>query len=306
MEIIPFDYLADQYGLSIRDGWPVIDSQVYRTSRGVRYLKKAGVVLVSRPLSKLTSLQAFLEGYYQGFEEYLKDDLSISDGEALIKFAGQTCYCSFGPKRTYNKDIKKYLNNLKSSGHGSVLEHANYSFLFYGVSRSLTHELVRHRAGFAYSQQSTRYVDEIALRFVERPEFQEDEKLHSEFVERIEKTYFDYVALKDKLASSDLASLRVDPASSHIATDRKKKINQTARMILSHEVEAPIVVTGNARAWRHFIEMRSHPSAELEIRNLAVSVFLCLNAIEKNLFDDYVCVRNVDGSYSLTTDFKKV
>ncbi len=81
-----------------------------------------------------------------------------TDGERLAEFAGRLCYMS--QHNPAKRETREYLENIKKQGHGSVLEHANYSILLEGVSRSLTHELVRHRAGFAYSQLSQRYVDE--------------------------------------------------------------------------------------------------------------------------------------------------
>ena len=90
-----------------------------------------------------------------------------TDGEKLAEFAGRLCYMS--QRNPAGRATREYLENIKKQGHGSVLEHANYSLLFEGVSRSLTHELVRHRAGFAYSQLSQRYVDEKDANFVVPP-----------------------------------------------------------------------------------------------------------------------------------------
>src|SRR5688500_20413118 len=87
-----------------------------------------------------------------------------SDGERLAEFAGRLCYMS--QRNPASRTTRDYLENIKKQGHGSVLEHASYSLLLEGVSRSLTHELVRHRAGFAYSQLSQRYVDASVAAFV--------------------------------------------------------------------------------------------------------------------------------------------
>jgi len=81
-----------------------------------------------------------------------------TDGERLAEFAGRLCYMS--QANPAHRTTRDYLENIKRQGHGSVLEHASYSLLLEGVSRSLTHELVRHRAGWAFSQLSQRYVDE--------------------------------------------------------------------------------------------------------------------------------------------------
>ena len=88
------------------------------------------------------------------------------DSNAIIEVSARLCYMSFGRGR---RDISDFIHNLLSSKDGSVFEHVNYGFVFTGVSRSLTHELVRHRAGFAYSQRSQRYVDETEGSFVLPP-----------------------------------------------------------------------------------------------------------------------------------------
>jgi thymidylate synthase (FAD) len=128
-------------------GLPFIRSRVYRTPGGVPYLKEAGVAMVSRPHVDLTGVQDFLDGFDAdlGFQDYLDDPTDLPPAEALVKFMGQACYLSMGPKRTYNNGAAGYFDNLKSSGHGSVFEHANFSFFIWGIDRSVTHELVRHR-----------------------------------------------------------------------------------------------------------------------------------------------------------------
>src|SRR5947209_9432739 len=128
----------------------------------------------------------FLEGFDPSlqFSEYPNDPTKLPDGAQLCKVAGQVCYMSFGSKRTFNEQAERYFNNLKSSGHGSVFEHASFSLLLYGISRSVTHEMVRHRAGLGFSQLSQRYVSGRMLRFVERPEYQADDALHSQCLQR--------------------------------------------------------------------------------------------------------------------------
>src|SRR5512145_1243737 len=108
-----------------------------------------------------------------------------TDGERLAEFAGRLCYMS--QRNPANRTTRDYLENIKRQGHGSVLEHATYSLFLEGVSRSLTHELVRHRAGFAYSQLSQRYVDESKASFVVPPAIIGDERLEGEWRSQIER-----------------------------------------------------------------------------------------------------------------------
>src|SRR3989344_4772774 len=180
--------LFDEYGgkavLVNGSQFSMIHSPAFRTKGGVPFLQKPGVAMVGKPQAYPEAIQGFLDGFDQNleFDRYLKDPDGLTDGEWLSKIAGQLCYLSFGSKRTKNKDAAKYLDHIKSSGHGSVFEHPNYSFLVYGNSRSETHEKVRHRAGFGFSQLSQRYVSGTALRFVERPEYQSVPDLHERFL----------------------------------------------------------------------------------------------------------------------------
>src|SRR3712207_4260991 len=120
-----------------------------------------------------------------------------TDGERLAEFAGRLCYMSqANPAKRATRD---YLENIKRQGHGSVLEHAAYSILLEGVSRSLTHELVRHRAGFAFSQLSQRYVDESTASFVVPPAVIGDEALEQAWRDQIEAAQRAYVALVEQL-----------------------------------------------------------------------------------------------------------
>src|SRR3954466_2586294 len=120
-----------------------------------------------------------------------------TDGERLAEFAGRLCYMS--QRNPANRTTRDYLENIKRQGHGSVLEHANYSVLIEGVSRSLTHELVRHRAGWAYSQLSQRYVDESVADFVMPPAIIGDESLETAWRTQVESAQKSYVTLVDEL-----------------------------------------------------------------------------------------------------------
>ena len=133
-------------------GFATIHSEVHSSSGGVPYLRNPGVVMLARPSVQTAGLRGFLQGFDSSlnFSEYTDDPTTLPDGAQLCKIAGQVCYMSFGKMRSMNAQAKRYFDNLKSSGHGSVFEHANYSLLFYGISRSVTHELIRHRSGLGY------------------------------------------------------------------------------------------------------------------------------------------------------------
>lgn len=288
------------------DQFPGIVSPVFHTAKGTPYLTRPGVQMLARPQVSPTGLTDFLEGFPEEAQltAALQDPLELPSAAQLCKTAGQLCYMSFGPRRTPNAEAGRYFANILASGHGSVLEHATFSFLLYGVSRSVTHELVRHRAGFAFSQVSQRYVSGQVLRFVERPEFQSDEFLHALFVERIDRAAADYEKLQTALVDRQRAG-DVHLAGER-ATDRRKRVQQAARALLPNETEAPIVVTANVRAWRHFIEARANEHADVEIRIAAWYVLRCLRVVEPILFGDYREQPLPDGTVAVTTETPKV
>ena len=286
--------------------FPAIHAPVFRTEKGTPYLKSPGVVLINQPDCCLDGVQTFLDGFDEslGFRNYLKDPVELLPGEKVCKFAGQLCYMSFGPKRTTNDEAPKYFDNIKSSRHGSVLEHANWSFLFYGISRSVTHELVRHRAGFGFSQVSQRYVSGKVLRFVERPEYQNDSILHANFIEAIDASTEKYEMRIKRLL--ELQKTGSEIMSADAKTDLRKKVQQAARSCLPNETEAPIVVTANARGWRHFTEMRANSHAEIEIRDLSFNAYNCLREVAPIIFNDYAEDILPDGTMGVSTEYRKV
>lgn len=279
---------------------------VHRTPGGTLYLQSPGVVVPARPTFDPSAIRSFLEGFGpdSGLTDVLDDPVSLTPATGLCKMAGQLCYMSFGPRRTGNGDAARYFEHIMQSGHGSVLEHACFSILLYGISRSVTHELVRHRAGFAFSQVSQRYVSGSVLRFVERPEFQRADDLHRAFEERIDAVAQAYARLQRDLVGRQLGG--DERLSGETGTARRKRVQQAARALLTNETEAPIIVTGNVRAWRHFIEARASEHADIEIRVLAHSIFRRLVQEEPILFADYTERRLPDGTAALVTNTPKV
>ena len=218
-------------------------------------------------------------------------------GEVVSEFAGRLCYLSFGADaglegghrtiqgRTTNES---YLANILQVKHGSVLEHAVWTVLIEGVSRALTHELVRHRAGFGFSQLSQRYVDESDIAFVLPPEVREDSPAFEVWAGACEASLQAYRQLLTEMVDS------IGEGGS--ATSRKKRARQAARSVLPNAAETKIVVTGNARAWRHFIEMRGSGGADVEIRRLAVAVLRILREESPHIFGDLSVVDQADGT----------
>jgi thymidylate synthase (FAD) len=219
-----------------------------------------------------------------------------TDGERLAEFAGRLCYMS--QANPAKRPTREYLDNIKKQGHGSVLEHANYTILFEGVSRSLTHELVRHRAGFAYSQLSQRYVDESNASFVVPPAIVGDEKLEKAWREQIDGAQRTYVSLVEQLME------RYGWVADRV--HRRKMAREAARAVLPNATETKIVVTGNSRAWRTMLELRSSEGAELEIRRLAVATLRLLQGEAAGFFSDFVIYVSDDRREAAKVEYHKV
>src|SRR5438045_1975737 len=183
-----------------------------------------------------------------------------SDGERLAEYAGRICYMS--QHNPVNRTTTEYLENIKKQGHGSVLEHAVYVLLLEGISRSCSHELVRHRAGFGYSQLSQRYVDESHAAFVMPPAIVGDGTLEAEWQAEVADAQAAYVrAVEALMQRYEWVTDRVH---------RRKMSREAARSVLPNATEVKIVVSGNARAWRTMLELRSGERAEPERRHTAV------------------------------------
>jgi thymidylate synthase (FAD) len=219
-----------------------------------------------------------------------------TDGERLAEFAGRLCYMS--QHNPAGRTTRDYLENIKKQGHGSVLEHASYSLLLEGVSRSLTHELVRHRAGFAYSQLSQRYVDESDAAFVVPPAMAGDDALTAAWRAQIESAQESYVALVGQLME------RLGWVADKV--HRRKMAREAARGVLPNSTETKIVVTGNARAWRTMLELRSSEAAELEIRRAAVAILRVLQAEAPAFFSDFEIYQAEDRREAARIGYHKV
>ena len=219
-----------------------------------------------------------------------------TDGERLAEFAGRLCYMS--QRNPASRATREYLDNIKKQGHGSVLEHATYSLLIEGVSRSLTHELVRHRAGFAYSQLSQRYVDESQANFVVPPAIAGDEELERMWREEVDHAQRRYVELVERL----MERYSWVPDKVH----RRKMAREAARGVLPNSTETKIVVTGNARAWRTMLELRAGEGAEMEIRRLAIAVIRLLGQEAPAFFSDFEVYRADDRQEAARLTYHKV
>jgi thymidylate synthase (FAD) len=246
------------------------------------------------PLPEIVSPQVRLIGWTH-FEPPpdLPWSTDADGGQALAEFAGRACYQSWSKPNPATASNAGYLRHILEVGHLSVLEHGTVTFYFTGVSRSFTHELIRHRH-FSYSQLSQRYVPERDAAMVEPAVIAEDPELHKRFVAATEASLRAYNELLEGLAHrfADVPS----------ATLRRKQARQAARSVLPNATETRIVVTGNYRAWRHFIALRATEHADVEIRELAVECLRQLRQVAPNVFADFTVTTLDDGTEVAATD----
>jgi thymidylate synthase (FAD) len=212
-------------------------------------------------------------------------------GQALAEFAGRACYQSWKKPNPRTATNAGYLRHILEVGHLSVLEHGVVTIYLTGVSRSLTHELIRHRH-FSYSQLSQRYVPERDAAMVEPDVIASDPDLHAKFVAATEASLAAYTELLEGLEKKFAAA---GPGAGSAVLQRKQA-RQAARSVLPNATETRIVVTGNYRAWRHFIAMRATEHADVEIRALAVACLRELQRVAPNVFADFEIGALDDGS----------
>ena len=225
-----------------------------------------------------------------GIQQFLDDrrltwdrERSRSDAESLVEAAGRICYLSFG-ERQYRRGNLEYVTNLIDKGHESVFEHANFSLLVDGISRALSHQLVRHRIGFAYSQLSQQYKDEIDADFAVPPGLEKNPhglERWREFMEEARKLYGELLQTAD---------------SSHVGTEKAEQrrwARSIARSVLPNATATTMMVTGNARAWRHLFDVRGDIAGDLEMRAYCVAAFRILAESAPSLFSDYEVVTDI-------------
>lgn len=187
--------------------------------------------------------------------------LSITpNAEKLIESAARTSYKSFNKQGEGTEKV--LIRKLIKLGHLSVLEHAYATFRISGVSRALTHQLVRHRL-CSYTQRSQRYVDESGFGYVEPESIKSNPEAHALFTDLMNKA---------KRVYSKLEKLGVR--------------REDARFVLPNATETEIVVTANFREWRHIIELRGDPSAQWEIREMAIEILRILKKYAPTVFED--------------------
>jgi thymidylate synthase (FAD) len=194
------------------------------------------------------------------------------DAEVLCATAAKTCYSQGAPsvimEKVTEEKAGKLIEDVVSMGHHSVIEHAYYTFSLEGVSRALTHQLVRHRVA-SYSQQSQRYVNMLKAEFVTPPSIAADNEAKKVFESAMEQAWEAYQKLAEKMPVED------------------------ARYVLPNACETNIIVTMNARELIHFFSLRCCNRAQWEIREAADLMLALAQQVSPQIFKDAgaPCVR---------------
>lgn len=231
---------------------------------------------------------------YAAFQEFLEDEETswnptsgAKDGESLVEATGRLCYMSFG-KKQFRQTNEEFVGHLISQGHESVLEHATWTFILTGISRAFSHQLVRHRIGFSYSQLSQQYHDESDARFLVPAAIANNENALSHWQKSVDAARSAYRAILDE------NPIRPRPWSDE---DREitRRIRSDARSVLPNATETKIVVTANARSLRHFFELRGATLGDIECRCVSFALFESVLEDAPSLFQDFEADLLPDG-----------
>jgi thymidylate synthase (FAD) len=232
------------------------------------------------------SYRTFLREFLPSGEDIWRESDESTPAERLVEFAGRICYMSFGPRQSPSTNAE-YIRKLIRNGHDSVLEHAVWTVLLSGISRAFSHQLVRHRVGFSYSQLSQQYHDESATRFLRPAEL-------AQFPDLAE--IWDRAVVGSQTAYREiLAGLA---AKNEHLNDRREAVRATrsaARSVLPNSTETVVVTTFNARSLRHFLRVRGNIVGDSEMRCVSAALLEAIGPEGPSLFFDFSIQHPPDG-----------
>lgn len=248
-------------------------------------MSKGNSMIITKP--KVTLLAHTMINR-EAIAEHMDIQGGSTDAETLTTFAGRACYQSFHRPNKKTFHDRDYLQRtLFEQAHWSIAEHATATLYFEGVSRALTHELIRHRH-LSYSQLSQRFVDEGNAAIVIPPAIRD-----LPGIPYAHTSIFDYITLDE--VAHDVVEIVAESASEtytalvDFLTNQglpRKQAREAARAVLPNMVETRIVVTGNLRAWHEVIQRRTQPDADAEIQQVMNMAKAELATIAPVLFGD--------------------
>jgi thymidylate synthase (FAD) len=244
------------------------------------------VYLVAKPEFDSEAVLEFLRN------EHLKWQRTrpATAAEEVVEVAGRVCYMSFG-KHQSPRSNAEYVRRLIEMGHESVLEHVSWTFLITGVSRAFSHQLVRHRVGFAFSQLSQQYHDESEATFVLPPELERTPSAIERWegaVKKAKKAYREII--------EELKPLEEGAVSEEDRRERRRAIRSAARSVLPQATETKLMVTINARALRYFLRTRGSIPGDGEMRKVAAELLKVVQGEAPSMFFDFGVESLPDGS----------
>ncbi|WP_292933172.1 FAD-dependent thymidylate synthase [Noviherbaspirillum sp.] len=218
-----------------------------------------------------------------------KESETTSDAQRLIELSGRICYMSFGERQSPRTN-SEYIANLINNAHESVLEHANFSILADGISRGLSHQLVRHRAGFSYSQLSQQYHDEADSTFVKPHGLEKFPDLERLWEATVDQSRQSYKRMANELSTS--------PAGQDLSNkERMRMIRSACRSVLPAATATCLMITANARAWRNLLATRGAIEGDFEMLDFCSGIFKLLESYAPALFPDFECTPAEQGHF---------
>ncbi len=244
------------------------------------------ISVIARPSIDNAAIKEFLNSRQT---VWVRDSES-NESQDLVEFSGRVCYMSVGERQS-PRNNSEYIENLIQQGHESVLEHAFWTFVLSGVSRAFSHQLVRHRVGFSYSQLSQQYVDQEQFEFVEPFDPSSYPAAAEEWRKAVDSIRQSYRRIKELLQEEV-------PNSSTFSSKKEftRFVRSSARSLLPNATETVIVFTANARAIRHFLELRGGIEGDLEMRKVSYELLNVLSKEAPALFRDFYIEYLNDGS----------
>ncbi len=249
------------------------------------------VHIVGRPQFDLLGFLSFLTDSGMDWRR----SPGAGEAEELVEAAGRVCYMSFGSNQSERSNAK-YIENLIKMGHESVLEHVNWSFVLSGISRALSHQIVRHRVGFAFSQLSQQYHDESDAEFNMPAEIEGNQQAEAAWERAIntaKDAYSEILRALDEMADRGQGGLN--------PREFRRAIRSAARSVLPSCTGTTLFMTANARALRHFFSVRGGIPGDREMRDMAVELFRAVTKEAPALFFDFEIAKLQDGSELVQT-----
>jgi thymidylate synthase (FAD) len=232
--------------------------------------------------------QTFLDDFLPPGDNQWRESERPTAAERLIEFAGRVCYMSFGSHQAPGTNAD-YIRKLIRNEHESVLEHAVWTVLISGVSRAFTHQLVRHRVGFAFSQLSQQYHDESDVRFVRPAGIDQDPALAQIWDDAMHQSQAAYRKIIDKLSKQTTLPMFEPPR------EAVRAIRSAARSVLPNASQSVVVATINARALRHFFKVRGSIVGDPEMRCVSAALLEAVRPEGPVLFGDFLIEYPSDG-----------